>query len=437
MTDNAANIQALNWTTRRAVAKSKWCPRFAFPLARLRYQLIFGYFFAVILPVLLLASVRGPIVEFDEAILILLSTSLAMLSGFLFLRRMIVFPGIYLIASVVPAFIASYGMTTAGLLLFRPEALSIELFLSFFYAICFFSYALVVERYVRRPCFAYMAVGALADPPQLERADWIQWPQTGQLPSAADAVVADLRANLGRKREALLTDCVLNGIQVFHYKQVYESLTGRVQIEHLSENSLGSLNPSSIYTRIKRIVDVAGAIVALPVIAPMLALLGVAIRWESPGSAFFAQERMGYRGNAFKIWKLRTMRDDVDGALYTEDTDSRITRIGRVLRKYRIDELPQIYNILRGEMSWIGPRPEATGLYEWYARELGFYDYRHIVRPGISGWAQIHQGWAAMPEDVLEKLHYDFFYIKHLSPWLDIVIAAQTVRVVLTGFGSR
>lgn len=437
MTDNAVNIQALNWTTRRVMTKSKWCPRFVFPLARLSFQLMFGYFFAVIVPVLLLASVRDPIVEFEETILILLSTTLAMISGFFCLRRMIVFPGIYLIASVVPAFIASYGVMAVGLILFRPEALSIELFLSFCCAICFFGYALVVERHGRRPCFAYMPVGALAEPPQLERADWIQWPQTGQLPAVADAVVADLRANLGQKREALLTDCVLNGIQVFHYKQVYENLTGRVQIEHLSENSLGSLNPSSFYTRFKRIVDVVGVIAALPVVAPMLALLAVAIRWESPGSALFTQERMGYRGKAFKIWKLRTMRDDVDGALYTEGADSRITRIGRVLRKYRIDELPQIYNILRGEMSWIGPRPEAVGLYEWYSRELGFYDYRHIVRPGISGWAQIHQGWAAMPDDVLEKLHYDFFYIKNISLWLDIVIAAHTVRVVLTGFGAR
>jgi lipopolysaccharide/colanic/teichoic acid biosynthesis glycosyltransferase len=117
--------------------------------------------------------------------------------------------------------------------------------------------------------------------------------------------------------------------------------------------------------------------------------------------------------------------------------DKRITRVGRVLRDYRLDELPQIINILRGEMSWIGPRPEAVALAEWYEREVPFYVYRHIVRPGLSGWAQVHQGNVAAVDAARLKLEYDFFYIKHYSFWLDVVIVVKTLRTIFTRFGSR
>ena len=121
----------------------------------------------------------------------------------------------------------------------------------------------------------------------------------------------------------------------------------------------------------------------------------------------------------------------------TKDGDNRITPFGRFLRRYRVDETPQIFNILKGEMSWIGPRPEAVTLSKWYEEELAFYPYRHVVRPGISGWAQVNQGHVTSPREVLGKLHYDFFYIKYLSPWLDLLIAIRTFRTVLRGFGAR
>ena len=121
----------------------------------------------------------------------------------------------------------------------------------------------------------------------------------------------------------------------------------------------------------------------------------------------------------------------------TRDHDPRITRLGAFLRKSRIDELPQILNILKGEMSWIGPRPEAAPLAEWYESQLPFYQYRHIVPPGITGWAQVNQGHVTDPDDVLDKLHYDFFYIKNFSIWLDMLIVLKTLRTMLTGFGAR
>ncbi|RYY09710.1 MAG: polyprenyl glycosylphosphotransferase, partial [Alphaproteobacteria bacterium] len=128
---------------------------------------------------------------------------------------------------------------------------------------------------------------------------------------------------------------------------------------------------------------------------------------------------------------------DMRNLFMTSDRDVRITRAGRFLRRSRLDELPQIINIIRGEMSWIGPRPEADALSRWYEREIPFYRYRHVVRPGLSGWAQVNQGHVTDIADVLKKLSYDFFYISRFTPWIDMLIVLRTIKTVLTGFGSR
>jgi len=231
---------------------------------------------------------------------------------------------------------------------------------------------------------------------------------------------------------------------------VKESLTGKVEIEHLSENTFGSLLPSLIYQRLKLTIDVFIALLAAPFILVILAVAGLATIVTSGGPVFFTQKRTGYRGVVFTVYKLRTMTsvtDEKSGVAkkgdggrndaMTKSDDVRITRLGAFLRKYRIDELPQILNILKGEMSWIGPRPEAIVLSNWYEKELPFYHYRHIVRPGISGWAQVNQGHVAEMDQVLEKLHYDFFYIKNHSAWLDFLIVLKTMRIISSGFGSK
>jgi lipopolysaccharide/colanic/teichoic acid biosynthesis glycosyltransferase len=156
----------------------------------------------------------------------------------------------------------------------------------------------------------------------------------------------------------------------------------------------------------------------------------------------FRQRRLGLSGKPIMVAKFRTMRvldagEDERGSAMTGHEDDRITRIGAFLRRSRIDELPQILNILKGEMSWIGPRPEALVLSSWYVGEIPFYRYRHVVRPGISGWAQVNQGHVAHVDEVHEKLQYDFFYIKYFSPWLDLLILFRTVKTMATGFGSK
>jgi lipopolysaccharide/colanic/teichoic acid biosynthesis glycosyltransferase len=170
-------------------------------------------------------------------------------------------------------------------------------------------------------------------------------------------------------------------------------------------------------------------------------IIAAAVRLDSSGPILFRQKRVGHAGRNIIVYKFRTMREihaeDDRAAAITNEDDERITSVGAFLRKFRLDELPQILNILKGEMSWIGPRPEAEVLSHWYQSEIPFYRYRHVVKPGISGWAQVNQGHVADVEQVHRKLQYDFYYIKYFSPWLDLLIVARTLNTVTTGFGWR
>jgi lipopolysaccharide/colanic/teichoic acid biosynthesis glycosyltransferase len=276
----------------------------------------------------------------------------------------------------------------------------------------------------------------------IESVDWV----TMRVPVLAeadgcDAIVADFDAIPG-EWEALLADAAIDGRVIYQVKQLYESLTGRVRIERLSENSFGSLVPMRSYATVKALADWLFALAILPLALPLMGLIVVAIRFDSTGPALFRQKRVGQGGRPIRIFKFRTMTvieesSDERGPAMTAAADPRITRVGAWLRKLRLDELPQLFNILKGEMSWIGPRPEAAVLSAWYTGDVPFYRYRHVVKPGISGWAQVNQGHVAEVEEVHEKLQYDFFYIKYFSPWLDVLILFKTIRTMASGFGAR
>ena len=259
------------------------------------------------------------------------------------------------------------------------------------------------------------------------------------------ALVTDLHYLHSRRWEKLFAQAALASIPVYHFRQVAEMQTGQVKIMHLSENDLGSLIPNVSYMPFKRLLDISGALLLLPFCLIGFAFIALLIKLDSPGRVFFIQERVGFRGETFRMIKFRTMRQrDPDEeaqagreAAMTRSDDDRITRLGRFLRKSRIDEVPQIFNILKGEMSFVGPRPEARSLAEWYEEELPFYSYRHIVRPGITGWAQVNQGHVTDVSDVLGKVRFDFYYIKNISLWLDLLVALKTIRVIVTGLGAK
>jgi exopolysaccharide biosynthesis polyprenyl glycosylphosphotransferase len=190
---------------------------------------------------------------------------------------------------------------------------------------------------------------------------------------------------------------------------------------------------------VKRLFDIAASLVLLTLTLPVIALFAALVKLDSKGPAFFRQQRVGLYGEPFWLIKLRSMRTDAekDGARWAEQNDPRITRIGKLIRKLRIDELPQTWCVLKGQMSFVGPRPEVPAFVEGLEEEIPFYSERHMVKPGITGWAQINYPYGASIEDSRCKLEYDLYYAKNYTPFLDFVILLQTVRVILWSEGAR
>lgn len=409
---------------------------------RMRFQLTAGLLIAVFLPYFVRLWLGGEGAESASLWNSLLGAGTALLMGYYGFRRSSQFPGVMQTAAIVSCFTIAY---VAVLLVFFFARLD--------YSRAHFgaSYLLCVAWYyciyalLQRQKGLQIGVVPFGEVDQLRAipgVSWIKIPNSNSDVRGLDAVVADLRADIPDEWESYLADRAIEGVLVLHVKQLTESLTGCVQIDHLSENNFGSLIPGIVYAKLKRVGDLVGIALALPVLAPLLLIAAVLIRVDSPGPVLFRQKRMGYRGHTFTVFKLRTMMRDAPpeddrAAAMTRSNDDRVTRVGKFLRRYRIDELPQVINILRGEMSWIGPRPEAVPLSLWYEKELPFYRYRHIVRPGITGWAQVNQGHVAEVDDVLWKLRYDFYYVKNYSFWLDLLIVARTIKTVLSGFGAR
>ena len=252
-------------------------------------------------------------------------------------------------------------------------------------------------------------------------------------------LVVDLNAELAPEWRNFVLACGTAGVPVFDSTRAREMMTGQVELSSLANIGFDTHLPHRSYQKFKCLIDMAAAIAMLPVALPVIAIAAAAIRLESPGPVFFVQKRVGFRGRGFNCYKLRSMHVAAEsmGPSFTADGDPRVTRVGRFIRKYRIDELPQIFNILKCEMSWIGPRPEAMALAMHYEKNIPYYAFRHSVKPGITGWAAIRQGNVAEVDAATAKLRYDFFYIKNLSPSLDGLIAAKTVWTMLTGFGSK
>ena len=409
--------------------------------ARVRLQLGGGLFLAVLLPWLVRIQLERQQLALYGLQASLIGSLIATIAGYYGFRMLSRYPGVRASFYILPCFSVSYGATLAVFFFARLDYSRLHFATS--YAICLLWYFAVYAMLQRqhRPRIGVVPFGMIEGITAIDAVDWVLLTHPDDI-RPESVVVADLRADIPPDWERYLTACALAGTLVMHVKQVEESLTGRVSIEHLSENNLGSLIPGIIFGKFKRAADFVIALVALPMLAPLLVLVAILIKLDSPGPVIFRQRRIGFRGAGFEMYKFRSMThrrevSDWRTEAMTRDEDARVTRVGRVIRLYRIDELPQIFNILRGQMSWIGPRPEATALSDWYERELPFYRYRHIVRPGITGWAQVKQGHVAEVDEVLGKLHYDFYYIKNFSFWLDMLIVAGTIKTIVSGFGAR
>jgi len=401
---------------------------------------VLGTFVAISIPTLLvLLGIGMSRQEGDIAFNAALASLLAIITSFVIIRRLLGLPLVRTYGYIAMTFVSSFAVVAIGLKFFRIDFSSPQFFLGMVIIAALVEMFFYVHRH-GEPLHIAVVPGAatLAQPPDMLRQP-IRFTRLTSVPSEFEysSVVADFRAELEPEWEHFLAFSALQGIPVYHVKQFNESITGRVVVDHLWENTLGALVPALIYPQFKRVFDLLGVLLLLPVVVPVVGVCAIFIKLETPGPIFYHQRRTGMGGRPFTIFKLRTMTHKHDGEAYTLQDDKRITRVGRFLRQYRFDELPQILNVLRGDMSWIGPRPEVISLAEWYEREVPFYVYRHIVRPGLTGWAQVHQGNVAAVDAARLKLEYDFFYIKHFSFWLDAVIVAKTLLTIVTGFGSR
>jgi len=251
----------------------------------------------------------------------------------------------------------------------------------------------------------------------------------------------DLRAVLSDHMAQYVSSCHLAGKPVRAFSSTYEEHTGRLPIVHLVEGweLTVPLEANNWYVQIKRLLDTILVLATLPFTLPLAGVAALAVRLDSRGPVIFRQQRIGRDGHPFTLYKFRTMahHQDPPTPRFALPADDRLTRVGKLLRRFRADELPQLFNVLTGDVSLVGPRPEQAPFADSFAETIPFYTHRHLVRPGITGWAQINFGYADDAVDTIEKLSYDLYYIKHVSPWLDLTILGRSIWTVLSGFGAQ
>jgi sugar transferase (PEP-CTERM system associated) len=309
----------------------------------------------------------------------------------------------------------------------------------------------IARELLGRPDAGYRVVGFVDSRPDLLGQSIVN-PRvvglTSEMPEvvrreSVDRIIVAMGERRGQFPVRQLLDLSLSGgVAIEEGAPFYERLTGRVHLEMMRpswlifsgrgrQSRLGSVARTVTH----RGVALVGAILSLPVAL----LAALAIKLESPGSVLYKQERVGRNGRTFTIMKFRSMRADAerDGPVWAQTADARVTRVGRFIRKTRIDEIPQFWNILRGEMNFVGPRPERPHFVRQLAEEIPFYEQRHLTRPGLTGWAQIKYPYGASVEDARQKLQYDLYYVKNQSLWLDAVIMFETIKTILFGRGAR
>ena len=273
-------------------------------------------------------------------------------------------------------------------------------------------------------------IGTIEDIPSIVRARGV------------DRVVVSLGDARGKLPMDKLLEMKLDGVSFDHLASVYEELTGKIAVENLRPSWLifsAGFRKSRLVRSGKRLLDISAACIGLVLATPVMALVAVAVKLTSAGPAVYRQERVGQHGRVFTVFKFRSMRQDAEagtGAVWAVKNDNRVTPIGRFLRKSRLDELPQLLNVLNGDMSLVGPRPERPEFVRQLTEQIPFYGQRHVLRPGLTGWAQVRYTYGSSVEDAMEKLQYDLFYIKNLSIPFDLFIIFSTIKTVLLRRGA-
>ena len=257
-----------------------------------------------------------------------------------------------------------------------------------------------------------------------------------------DRVIVAMEDRRGAMPVRELLDLRLNGVIVEDASALMERLSGKLPLDGLNPSTLiftHGFNIKASQQIVRRLVSIIVSAIGLAICLPMIPFIILAVRLSSPGPIFFHQTRVGLRGRHFSVIKFRTMRQDAEagGAVWAKKNDPRVTPLGRFMRKTRLDEIPQLWNVLRGEMGFVGPRPERPEFVQWLSSEIPFYELRHMIRPGITGWAQVRYQYGASLEETKRKLEYDLYYVKHLSVGLDLLIMFETIKTIILRRGAQ
>ena len=257
-----------------------------------------------------------------------------------------------------------------------------------------------------------------------------------------DRVIVAMEDRRGSMPVRELLDLRLRGVVIEDANFLMERLLGRLPLDGLNPSALiftHGFNVKASQQIARRLVSIIVSFIGLMICLPFIPIIILAVRISSPGPIFFRQTRVGRRGRPFTVFKFRTMRQDAEanGAVWATKNDARVTSLGRFMRKTRLDEIPQLWNVLRGEMGFVGPRPERPEFVQWLNTEIPFYELRHIIRPGITGWAQVRYRYGASLEETRQKLEYDLYYVKHMSVGLDLLIMFETVKTIILRRGAQ
>jgi len=399
-----------------------------------------GFLFCVVLPIPIYATGTPFADGIGAAEQTILATALAYVIVWYCGRRLDAFPHATLqgnVGYVAPVAAITYAGIAVLLVLLRSDYSRIQLFGSGLLTVLWLAFVAQLRgRYLIRN-YAVVPSALIPGMPETAFCRWLTYEDVEKMNIRADAMVADLGPDLTERQVAALAGAAIAGVPVIDRRYMVETMTGRTPLGGLMPNEFGALLPSRQYLVVRRGLELFLTVLALPVLLPILAGVALVVWLDSRGPIFFVQERVGRRGRIFRMIKFRTMYHGAGGPSFTQAGDPRVTRVGHALRRFRLDELPQLMNVLNGEMSWVGPRPEALRLDQKYVRDIPHFALRGIVRPGVTGWAQINQGYAHEADEMRAKLEYDLYYLKHCSLWLDVIIVLRTFSVMFGGTGAR
>lgn len=388
-------------------------------------------------------SLSTPILQSE--INTLIAYGLFFLLGTSLLYRPKMLMGFRSMAHALPLTISLFGLVVLAIVIFRIEYSRPILLVCFIWSIVWFQLRLALAlRYSKKKFWVVpqdstaklMALSGRVKFKSLEQPEYMQSVNYN------DGVIVDMHHTLSDAWNSFLSDLTMRKIPVYDAAFIYEAVTGRVSLNYIRHQLWNILPLPKNYLRFKRMGDIVLSIILLIMLFPFMLLCSLLIAYDSSGGVLFTQKRIGMNGAQFNMLKFRTMNKRTSNKQYTASTqpqDSRITTVGAMLRYFHLDELPQLWNVLKGDMSLVGPRPAIADIEDKNARNIAYYQYRHIIQPGITGWAQVSQGYA-LDEDLnstKEKIERDFYYIKHLSLGMDIMVMILTVFAVISGKGAR